>query len=1033
MKVAEFSVKNSLFVNLLSVAIIVAGFFSLFSLRKEAFPPIALNVVTVVTPFRGASAEKVEKLVTVPLEKELKEVDDIEEILSSSDDGLSTILIKVESDVRNMQKVVNDIQRAVDRVTDLPQDVTDRPIVTEITMAKIPVIKVSLSGPIEEGILRQYADELRDILSDIEGVSTIARSGWRDEEFWVEPAIENMLEYDISFSELAEGLRLQNVDIPGGKFTYRGKEYLVKVKGELETKENIENTVIRSDDLGNWVRVKDVARVKGAFSEEETITKVFGMRSIVLTVIKRETGDIIEIVDAVRKQIKKFEKKVPQKLRIATFNDISYYVNRRLSVLSTNGIIGFVFVLILLFLFLKPVSAIMTALGIPISFLITFIVMNYFGLSINLLTLFGLIIVLGIVVDDGIIIAENSYRYIEQGIHPREAVVKGVGEVARPVIATVLTSVVAFSPLLFMKGTIGSFAKYAPLVIIIALAASIMEAFIILPSHLADFARPVRQRSGKEKGKWFRWALDKYTSILRKAINNRYKVLLGVMILLTGSFLLARFLIPFILFPTSADEVFMIRLEARPDVSLEQTNIFVSKVEEIVGKIPGTCLDAYETLVGKIGEEGAYDPAAKSGSNFAQINVYLTSACTRKETVQNITEGLRPKLESLAVELKGQGVEKIYFQRLTSGPPVGSAIDARVVGEEFGVLKKIVDGIKTFISKIDGVVDVADNYNIGAEEIQVVIDEKQAQRAFLTNSQIAFAIRAAFSGVVATTIKRETAEKEVRVLVRLPEEQKSDPAVFDKIVVANRFNNLIPLKKVAKLNYAQRLRSIKHIDGKRFISVTGDVDTKKITSLEASRKVDEEFKDIPVNYPGNSLAFSGERKETMDSVRSLVKAFLIAAILIYLILATQFNSLIQPFVVMFTIPFGLIGVLISLAVHGEPLSFLAMIGFIGLTGVVVNDSIVLVDFVNKRRGRMSIQDAIIEATRLRFRPIILTSLTTVCGIATVAYGIGGLDPFLRPMALVISWGLVFSTSLTLIVIPCFYFIAQDIKRIKKSG
>ena len=1032
MKVAEFSVKNSLFVNLLSVAIVVVGFFSLFSLRKEAFPPIALNVVTVVTPFRGGSAEKVEKLVTVPLEKELKEVENIEEILSSSDDGLSTILIKVESDVRNMEKVVNDIQRAVDRVTDLPQDVTDRPIVTEITMAKIPVIKVSLSGPIEEGILRQYADELRDILSDIEGVSTIARAGWRDEEFWVEPAIENMLDYNISFSEMAESLRLQNVDIPGGKFTYQGKEYLVKVKGELETKENIENTVIKSDDLGNWVRVKDVARVKGAFSEEETITKVFGMRSIVLTVIKRETGDIIEIVDAVRKEVKKFEKKVPEKLRIATFNDISYYVNRRLSVLTTNGIIGFILVLILLFLFLKPVSAIMTALGIPISFLITFTVMNYFGLSINLLTLFGLIIVLGIVVDDGIIIAENSYRYIEQGIHPREAVVKGVAEVARPVIATVLTSVVAFSPLLFMKGTIGSFAKYAPLVIIIALAASITEAFLILPSHLADFARPVRQRPGKEKGKWFRWALDRYTSILRKAINNRYKVLLGVAILLIGSFLLARFFIPFILFPTSADEVFMIRLEAKPDVSLEQTNILVSKVEEIVGKIPGTCLDAYETLVGKIGEEGAYDPGAKSGSNFAQINVYLISACTRKETVQNIIEGLRPKIESLTEELKPQGVEKIYFQRLTSGPPVGSAIDARVVGEEFGVLKKIVDGIKKFISEIDGVVDVADNYNIGAEEIQVVIDEKQAQRAFLTNSQIAFAIRAAFSGVVATTIKRETAEKEVRVLVRLPEEQKSDPAVFDKIVVANRFNNLIPLKKVAKLNYAQRLRSIKHIDGKRFISVTADVDTKKITSLEASKKVDEEFKDIPVNYPGNSLAFSGERKETMDSVRSLVKAFLIAAILIYLILATEFNSLIQPFVVMFTIPFGLIGVLISLAVHREPLSFLAMIGFIGLTGVVVNDSIVLVDFVNKRRGRMSIQEAVVEAARLRFRPIILTSLTTVCGIATVAYGIGGLDPFLRPMALVISWGLVFSTSLTLIVIPCFYFIAQDIKRIKKS-
>lgn len=1032
MKIAQFSAKNSLFVNLLSVVIIVVGFFSLFSLRREAFPPIALNIVTVVTPFRGASAEKVEKLVTVPLEKELKEVENIEEILSSSDDGLSTILIKVESDVRNMEKVVNDIQRVVDRVTDLPEDVTDRPIVTEITMAKMPVIKISLSGDVEESTLRQYADELRDILSDIEGVSTIARSGWRDEEFWVEPDIESMLDYNISFSEMAESLRLQNVDLPGGKFKYRGKEYLVKVKGELETKENIENTVIRSDDLGNLVRVKDVAGVKGAFSEEETITKVFGMRSIVLTVIKRETGDIIKIVDAVRKEIEKFKKKIPEKLRIATFNDISYYVNRRLSVLSTNGVIGFIFVLILLFLFLKPVSALMTALGIPISFLITFMVMNYFGLTINLLTLMGLIIVLGIVVDDGIIIAENSYRYIEQGIHPREAVVKGAGEVARPVIATVLTSIVAFSPLLFMRGMIGSFAKYIPLIIIIALAASITEAFVILPSHLADFARPVRRHSGKEKGKWFRWVLDKYTSILRKAINNRYKVLLSVIILLIGSFLLARFFIPLILFPSTADEVFMIRLEARPDVSLEKTNILISNVEKIVDGIPVTCLDAYETLVGKIGEEGAYDPAAKSGSNFAQINVYLTSACTRKETVQNIIEGLRPKIESLTEELRPQGVEKIYFERLTSGPPVGSAIDARVVGVEFGTLKKITDRMKTFISKIDGVVDVADNYNLGAEEIQVIIDEKQAQRAFLTNSQIAFAIRAAFSGVVATTIKRETAEKEIRVLVRLPEQQKSDPSIFDKIVVANRFNNLIPLKKVASLNYTQRLRSIKHVDGKRFISVTADVDTKKITSLEANNRIDKEFKDIPVQYPGNSLAFSGERKETMDSVRSLIKAFLIAAIIIYLILATQFNSLMQPFVVMFTIPFGLIGVLIALVIHREPLSFLAMVGFIGLAGVVVNDSIVLVDFVNKRRGRMSIQEAIIEAARLRFRPIILTTLTTVCGIATVAYGIGGLDPFLRPMALAISWGLMFSTCLTLIVIPCFYFIVQDIKRIKKS-
>ncbi len=353
-------------------------------------------------------------------------------------------------------------------------------------------------------------------------------------------------------------------------------------------------------------------------------------------------------------------------------------------------------------------------------------------------------------------------------------------------------------------------------------------------------------------------------------------------------------------------------------------------------------------------------------------------------------------------------------------------------GEKFETIKEIAGKVKNFLKMQPGISNLSDSYDLGIEEINVIVDEEKARQAYLTNSQIAYAIKAGFSGVVATTIKREKAEKEIKVLVRASEKDRNDKGIFDKVVISNKFGNLIPLKQVTKFVPSQGLRSFNHVDGKRFIAVTADVDGKKMTSVKANKLIMDNFKDIPLEYPGYSIKVGGEHEETVESMQSLMQAFLIAIFLIFVILATQFNSLLQPFIVMLTIPFGIIGFIFAFFIHFHlydmPLGFIGIMGFIGLTGVVVNDSIVLVDFINKRRETIPIRDAILEAGSLRLRPVLLTTITTVCGLATVAYGIGGLDPFLQPMAVGMSWGLMFATGLTLVVIPCAYLIIEDIQK-----
>jgi multidrug efflux pump subunit AcrB len=1027
MKLAEYSVKNSILVNLISFLIIFIGLFSMYNLRKEAFPSVDFDVVTVTTNYPGAPAEDVEKFVTIPIEKEIKGISGIKEIASKSEEGISEIGITIDPKTFDKEQVIDDIERAVDRVKDLPEGVKDDPLVFELKSKEFPVLEISITGNASETEKRQYAEALEDMILDINGVSNIRRLGWLDEEFHVEVYPDKLHELHVSINEIMQALRARNITLPGGYLKTKTQEFNVRTSAEFNTVEEIENVIIRANDAGNWLRVKDVAAVSKGFEERQFIARTEGSRSLGMVVVKNETGDIIKIVDKVNETVESFKKTIPDNIKITTANDLSFYVKRRLGVLQNNGILGFILVTVVLFIFLDPIPALFTAFGIPISLFITFFVMSWAGLSINLISMVGMILVLGMLVDDGIVVSENVYRYVEKGMSPREAAVRGTTEVIAPVTATVLTTFAAFGPLLFVPDIMGKFIKQIPIVVMVALGASLIEAFIFLPSHLADFVRGTkhiheRSERAQQKG-WYQKINSFYVKVLSKALRNKYKVLTGLVFTFIGVLFFAFFIykIKIILFTGEGIEDFYIRAEAPKSTSLERMEELLQPVEKMVASMSNDELDSYRTYIGSISEEHGFDPNAKNGSHLAQITVFLTPMQERSRDAKEIVDSLRPQLQKI------EGFEKLYFFQPKEGPPTGRAIEIGVTGDNFETLQEISAKIVDHLKTVEGVSDVGTNYELGKQELRIIINEDKAQKYYLTIDDIASTVRYAFKGGVATSVKPLKAEDEIEVLVRFPQQFRNDETDFEKIYIENRLGNLIPLDAVADIRSYSGVYAITHLDGKRVIWVTGDVDGEKATSFSANQSVKEKFTGISHDYIGYSLKLGGEYEEQKETQANLLFSFIVALFLIFIILTANFGSMVQPFIVMTAIPFGFLGIIIAFMLHGRPLSFFALMGAVSLTGVVVNDSIVLVDFANNLRKEGKARfDSLIEAGQTRLRPVLMTTITTIAGLLSVAYGFGGGDPFLRPLGLAISWGLFFATGLTLIVIPCIYAMFDDI-------
>lgn len=1026
MKLAEFSVKNSLLVNLVSAFIAIVGVIAMFHIPLDMFPAVDFDIVTVTTEYPGAPTEDVEKFVTLPIEKELKGISGIKELDSSSDEGVSRIGITIDPNVTNKKDVIDDIHDAVDRVRDLPAGVKEDPYVLELKSKERPILEVSISGGTGESARRQYAEVLEDLLLDIPGVASVQRIGWRDREFHVQVDPAKMKEYYVSMGEVVRALGARNITLPAGQIRTPRLEYSVRVTGEFDTAAQIEDVVIRANDAGNWLKVKDVAKVTAGFEDETRIAKVNGKRATAMVVVKSENSDVITVADKAKAVVAQFQKKLPAGMEATITNDFSYYVKRRLGVLKNNGMIGFVLVLITLFAFMNFVPALVTAMGIPFAIFMTLTVMWMSGITINLVSMLGLIIVLGMLVDDGIIVSENVYRYVEAGMPPKEAAVRGAQEVMIPVTATILTTYAAFAPLLFMKDIVGKFIREVPMVVMIALGSSLFEAFIILPSHLADLLHAHHNsvpgdRKRHRPREWYKGLVGWYTRFLNWALDHRKVFVFGILVpMLVGAMLLFVFKVKRVFFPSEGIEQFYVRAEAPKGVTLEKMNELIDPVEKAVASLPKEYLEAYRTYLGSIEEEGGFDPNAKYGTHLGQITVFLTPFQTRDKSAKEIADVLRAKIKGI------QGFEKLYIAQRKAGPPVGKPVSVAIRGEKFdvltGIAQKFVDRLKT----VDGVTDVDTSYEFGKKELKVIVDEAKARKYYLTLDQIASSVRAAFKGTIATAVKPQKAEEEIDVVVRFRDEDRNRVDAFGDILIENQFGKLIPLHSVAQVVPEDGVYTITHRDGKRVVYVTANVDEDKITALEVNKLLQKEFAGIEQQYLGYTVTYTGEFEKQAESMVNLMISFAIALCVIFIILVAMFKSLIQPFIVVLAIPFGLIGVIFAFFIHGKALGFFGLMGIVGLTGIVVNDSIVLVDFINRdRREGKGRRQSIVDAGRVRLRPVLMTSITTIVGLVAVAYGIGGGDPFLKPMALAIIWGILFSTVLTLVVLPCIYALIDD--------
>ncbi len=1021
MSLPAFSVRHSVLANMITIFVLVAGTYATMKvLNREVFPRTDLNIVVVRTLYPDASASEVEDMITNPIEDAIREVEEIDEFTASSVEGISTVMVKIDPDARNVDRIINDIQRKIDMVDDLPADAED-PVVEALTTAQ-PIINVCVTGDADEPVLRQQADQLKTKLERIAGVSAVTRQGWRDEEFSVVLDPARLSGYEVSFEEVVSALRRQNINLPGGKIPDGSREILVRTMGKFYSAERIGEVVVRSNPDGQRILVRDVGAVTRQFVEDDAFLRANGGRSIMLGVKMRETGDVINIVDDVRALVKAGEAIRPAGVDVILVDDSSYYVKRRLGVLLNNGWVGMILVVGFLFLFLNGRVALFTALGIPFAFLTTLLAMSYFGMTINLMTMFGLIIVLGMVVDDAIIVGENVARRLEMGQDPVTAASEGGTEVMTPVISTVLTSIAAFLPLIFAPDLYGKYLSWLVYVVVIALSASLLECLIILPAHLAGSIGLLERHGGHyhERKHRIMTALQRlYRASMTPILRRRYLFLLVTGLVFGGLVSHSVRHLRIDIFPEDLIDIFMVRIKTAQGTSLEHTDAVAARALALVQTLPGAEL---QNVVTHIGRHMSFDNSGESaGTHLAQLIVYLTPQETRERLTRRIMEQVRDQIAGIG------DIERMDVEAMKPGPPTGRPLEVKISGPDFEVLGLIASEIKSFLAGVPGVYDIADDLDEGKDEIRIMLDEVEASRLGVRADQVANTVYAAFRGAEATMVRE--GREEVKVRVRLPEDTRSREQL-ESLQVRNDAGRLIDLSRIARFENGRGLPAVYHVNGERVVTVGASLSTEAGSSTEINFALERQFGDISVRYPGYSLVPSGEWKETRKIIEFMKVAFVVASLLIYAVMVVQFGSFAQPVYVMISIPLGLIGVALALVLHGKPLSMMALMGVVGLGGVVVNDAIVLVTFINNRiREGMRIQDAVMDAGLTRLRPILMTSVTTIAGLMPTIYGWGGYEPFIVPAAIALAYGLLFATFLTLAVVPVMYLVGEDVKKL----
>lgn len=1007
----KFFAERHVLANLIILMTILLGLNTLTRINRELLPSVDFGMMMITTIYPGASPEDVELNVTNKIEDELKNVTGIDRTTSISMENVSVITVVIDPDERDQDEVKTNIREAVGRVTEFPAEVTKSPQIEELSTADIEIIEVGLTGNLPYKEMRELAREFEKKLENVPGVSRIDQFGIRAREIRIEVSPQAIKNYQVPLREIIWAIQGRNIRTTAGNLeSYTSERNLVTL-AQFRDPLEVGDVVVRSTFEGPLVEVKDLAVVKDGFEDERVFSRMNGRRAISYVVFKSESADIIRTVEAVKRLVDQERKHLPEGVEILYSRDLSRYVINRFGVVRTNGVIGLVFVVVMLTFFLGLRTSFWVAMGIPVSLLGVTFLLPFFGVSLDSITLAAMIIVIGIIVDDGIIISENIHRRREKGELPLAAAVEGIREVFAPVLTTVLTTFLVFAPMFFMTGLFGKFIFVIPLVVSLALFISLAEAIIALPAHLLP---GLRRRSEKRSiTGWFDLLRSRYKRIVRRVLRYRYILVPLFGVVLIGSLWYAGKFMKFILFPTKMASDFYIIAELPIGNSLQASSDKVREIEELVSGLPDDELESFVTRLGSNPFLGA------ESENYAVTAVILTPFNERERTADEIVEELRQKTG------KFEGFEKITYMIEAGGPPVGRPISIQIVGSNDEMRKQLADSVEAFLGTIEGVKDIERDDKLGKEQVEIKIDYKKLARMGLTVADVAQNVRIAYDGEVVTSVRYGDEDVDFRVLFEEKARKRLD--YIRRLPVPNRQGRLIPLKEVAGLEISPGPADYRHYNRQRVITIEGDVDQNITTPLEVTDAVFDHF-DLDRDWPGTRFILTGEAFETQESVTNLLKTFVIAAIAIYFLLSLLFNSFTQPLLVMVAIPFGIVGVIIAFALHGEPMSFVGMMGVIGLAGVVVNDSLVLVSHINELKRKTegeSLLDVVAEGTANRLRAILLTTLTTVVGLVPLAYGFGGTDPFIAPMALALAYGLLFATPLTLVLVPCLYAIVND--------
>lgn len=1016
-KVIHFFVYKPLVANLVFAFLFLAGLISVLSMKREAFPRVNFRQVRVLTVYPGASPVDVEKKVTIPIEEKLREVEGLDSVRSISRNSESDISIKIDLEHNNPDGVVNDIRRAVDRVTNLPTQVKDRPIVTEQKSSNFPVLEFAIHGAMDEMELQEMGRFIEDEMRKVSGVSRVDAFGKRKEEWRIRVDPELKKRYTIGFADIINAISKRNISVPAGSFL-RPITQDIRVTGEISEINDIKNIPIRSNETGNTILLSQVANVKDTYERPRVLAVVNGEPAYVLQIIKKDSADIIRTVQAVEDRIEELKKQIPANIKFTQLNNEGTRALKRLDVVITNSLQGLFLVVVVLILFFSFKDSLLTSLSLPLTLFATTIAFPIFDVSFNLISMLGIIISLGMLVDNSIIISENIYKYRSKNFESREAAVLGASELFVPIIGSYLTTVAAFLPMAFMSGIMGKFIWQIPFMVIVALTLSLFESFLLLPVRYAQFTSNEpknrskyreRVRSILENG--FESLKAKFTRFITKVVMRPFLALGCILIVFLSSCGLVG-LMNFNLFPKEGIDYVLVRAEFPPDFSAQETAKQLQYFQPILDKIPK---EEVQSIILKIGiqQTDPTDPLTRIGEQLGMAQIILVPETERKRTAQEIFGELEPDLKKLPNAIS------VMVDLVVNGPPIGAAVTVAIEGRDYKTLKQISNEMQDFLRKEKGVININDDYKPGREEIQIRVKDTASAITGIDTEITAYYVRTAMEGIEASNLRK--GKDEVRIIIQNDDRFRDGVEDLDSIRISNKFGLLTPITAVTTKTTVQGIEALYHNDYEKAITVLADVNEAVTSSSIVNGKIVDEFGNIGKKYPGYKIKFRGEQEETEKSMISLLVAGVLAFFGIFAILAIIFNSIKKPILILLSIPLGFVGVVFGFLISGKALSFLAMIGIIGLAGVIVNASIVLVDTIEEFQSKgEGLLQSLITASSERFRPILVTTMTTMAGMIPTAYAIGGSDPLLIPMTLSLAWGLGFGTFGSLIFIPASF-------------